>query len=565
MDTLQFYPTPAALARQAWRMFEKDLFGRVLEPSAGRGHLLSALIESEKYRWRNPIGRVDVIEINVEHHPVLREKGFHVVDVDFLNHRSSISYDAIIMNPPFRNGVDHVLHAWDLLKDGELVAIINAETVRNPNSAKRKHLLNLIEEYGRVEFVQSAFEDPDTLRRTAVEVALVHMKKATKIELPDFSTLMREDDREDIQVQAGPLNELALPDGTIKNTVRAFQAAVEAMKQACIAEATANYYAALIAVKKNEPQDDSEHTGKQPEVPAIRFGNLQKTINERYDALKEKAWRKVLEATEFTSRFTNKVREDIEGKLNELVTMEFTVQNIYALLDGLIASRSELDMQMLEDVFDKITRYTTVGNRAYYHGWKSNDAHRLGWKIKKRRFILPHMAASFTRDVSWDACRLLDDIDRAFAFLDGKTEPMYAMSQSIERHKDAIASRQRISSDYFDIRFFSGAGTMHFFPKRQDLLDRLNLLVGQRRQWIPDNFAEAPAAFREQYEKADKVTQKMEAILANNPHWWRTSNKELAAAYEKGREASGVSAWDALSADEAHPQLPLLDEPEQAA
>lgn len=31
------------------------------------------------------------------------------------------------MTPPFASGVEHVLKAWNLLYDGELVAILNAE------------------------------------------------------------------------------------------------------------------------------------------------------------------------------------------------------------------------------------------------------------------------------------------------------------------------------------------------------------------------------------------------------------------------------------------------------
>ena len=172
-DAFQFYPTPAMLAIKAWHMFDKGAIRRVLEPSAGRGDLLEPLKERTRYSRVT----VDTIELNIAHHPTLREKGYRVIDTDFLNFQSPVGYSHIVLNPPFHAGVDHVLHAWDILRDGQIVAILNAETIDNPYSAKRKQLVRLIEQFGRVEYVRSAFQDPDTLRKTDVRVALIHLKK----------------------------------------------------------------------------------------------------------------------------------------------------------------------------------------------------------------------------------------------------------------------------------------------------------------------------------------------------------------------------------------------------
>lgn len=86
-------------------------------------------------------------------------------------------YSHCLMNPPFKYAVDHVIKAFNLLIHGELVAIVNAETIRNPCSKKKQLLVDWIAEYGSVEFIESAFTEPDTLRRTRVEVALIHLEK----------------------------------------------------------------------------------------------------------------------------------------------------------------------------------------------------------------------------------------------------------------------------------------------------------------------------------------------------------------------------------------------------
>jgi len=90
-------------------------------------------------------------------HATLNAHGLRVVGMDFLQMKDASQYSAIIMNPPFSAGAQHVLKAWEVLWDGEIAAIINAETVRNHCDRYRQRLVTLIEECGRVEFVQEAF------------------------------------------------------------------------------------------------------------------------------------------------------------------------------------------------------------------------------------------------------------------------------------------------------------------------------------------------------------------------------------------------------------------------
>lgn len=528
-DPFQFYPTPPALARKVWSMFDDAQIKRVLEPSAGRGDLLAPLSELDGYRWR--VIPVDVIELNIDHHPLLREKGYRVVDTDFLKFRSPVGYSHIVLNPPFHAGVDHALHAWDILRDGQIVAILNAETVDNPYTEKRRHLVRLIEQHGCVEYVEAAFQDPDTLRKTDVRVALVYLKKETEITFDVTEWLTPE--KQDRPDAVNPPQELALPNSTIKNTVRAFNAAVRAMERAVMAEAQATYYARMIEVRL--PTDDED---KRPSLTQGRgqYADVAETISERYDQLKEHAWRKVLGASDFTSRFSRKVRQDIERQIDELIQMEFTVENIYALIGGLIESKTELDMQMLEEVFDQITRYHSE-NVHYYRGWKSNDKHRLGCKIRATRFILPHMRESFGEDVSWDGKELLRDIDRAFAMLDGKYEPTFGMLDAVQRHNALLRDAQRVASDYFDIRYYKGAGTMHFFPRRKDLIERLNRIVGKRRQWIPEHPSEG---FETQYRQANRVTRSMLDHLRSR-RWGRPSDSELYEAHAQACADLGIN------------------------
>lgn len=129
MDPYQFYPTPASLAERVWALLKKGNWARVLEPQAGNGDLALACPDwKREYGDRVPI---DCCEINLEHHPTLRAKGLNVVGTDFLQFRNGHCYDVIIQNPPFSQGAKHVLHAWDIAWDCELVSIINASTINS--------------------------------------------------------------------------------------------------------------------------------------------------------------------------------------------------------------------------------------------------------------------------------------------------------------------------------------------------------------------------------------------------------------------------------------------------
>ena len=101
------------------------------------------------------------------------------------------------MNPPFANGVKHVLHAWDILFSGEMVAIVNAETIRNAFSNERQLLIKIIEDNnGTVEFVTDAFQSDDTEVKAVVEVAIIHLVKKQDIKTSYITGLKKEKRRQ---------------------------------------------------------------------------------------------------------------------------------------------------------------------------------------------------------------------------------------------------------------------------------------------------------------------------------------------------------------------------------
>jgi len=294
----QYYPTPDWLGREMWKRFKGPVV-RVLEPSAGDGALIRAAASRDLFVGSR---RVDAIEIDPSRHPALKasDRRVAVVGYDFLEFKMGAIYSHIIMNPPFAQGAKHVLHAWNILYDGEIVALLNAETVRNAFSAERQLLVRLIEQHGEVEFISDAFKGEGVARDTDVEVALVYLRKKV-----DASTLvgdilvgLGEDgvDGEALGKGYVPPTELALPNRFVENSVRAFKAAVEAMRQAALADARAGYYAALLGETMAQTMLDGPSLKANFSVGAVR-----EDLARRYDGLKDRAWTNVLRSTQVTA------------------------------------------------------------------------------------------------------------------------------------------------------------------------------------------------------------------------------------------------------------------------
>jgi len=121
---LQFFETPAAVARRMIELARLSGAERILEPEAGLGAILRA-IETDNV-W---VTAVEIDEQNFRHllglNPPYR---LEVVNAEFLAWAKSTDerFDVVLMNPPFSDHQDiaHIKAAWALLnRGGRLVAV----------------------------------------------------------------------------------------------------------------------------------------------------------------------------------------------------------------------------------------------------------------------------------------------------------------------------------------------------------------------------------------------------------------------------------------------------------
>lgn len=116
----QFFETPPGVVARLLRAADVSPGQFVLEPSAGRGAIASAVAA------RGAV--VDCIEIDPEYAEDIRAAGYarKLTVADFLTAPPDPSYDRVVMNPPFAKGADvrHVTHALRFVRAGGCLAAV---------------------------------------------------------------------------------------------------------------------------------------------------------------------------------------------------------------------------------------------------------------------------------------------------------------------------------------------------------------------------------------------------------------------------------------------------------
>lgn len=171
-DGLDFFPTPAGIAQQMIEAAEIKEGMRVLEPSAGMGHIAEQIRESGV----DP----DVVEFSSSRRELLEAKGFNVVANDFME--ASGEYDRIIMNPPFsdRRDAQHVQHAYGLLKPGGRLVAIMGEGVFFGQDKKATEFREWLDSVGGTseKLPDGSFLDSSLPVNTGVNARMVVIEKA---------------------------------------------------------------------------------------------------------------------------------------------------------------------------------------------------------------------------------------------------------------------------------------------------------------------------------------------------------------------------------------------------
>ena len=385
------------------------------------------------------------------------------------------------MNPPFSNGEKHLLKAIKMMKfGGQIVCLLNAETVRNPYTQLRKELADLLEKYeASIEYIDEAFEKAE--RKTDVEIALIY------IDIPyddnDGKTSIYEhmakakEYREPSKQEA---TELEVSD-FIKAVVNRYNIEIESGIELI------NTY------NRMKPYLNSAIKSDLYDSPILLLtdadGRHQITVNEYVKKVRYKYWAGLLSNDKFVGKLTSKLQDFYRGQINEYSNYEFSEYNIYTLLTEMNASiKSGIEEEAIA-IYDRLTEEHSYypeckKNRYLYNGWKTN----LSWKLDKKT-ILPCYGVFSSWDGkprTYEACKVLSDIERVLNFFAGKMTCDVSLGDTIERYFRSGITKN-IPLKYFNVTFYK-KGTVHITYTNQELIDRYNIYAAQSKGWLPPSY-----------------------------------------------------------------------------
>lgn len=500
MFNSELYPTPdntIQLMIDALGISFRWLKNRkVLDPSAGLGNILD-LVKARCYpndndrhyndrynRDRNEDRPLYACEINAQAQAVLREKRYKMLESDFFAFNGDgHKFDVILMNPPFSNGIKHLLHAWNVVASGgtKIACLLNAENLKNPNSKDKQLLLSIIDEHGSWESIGQPFKNAE--RRTAVEVALVTLQKPEEDEFVQFDVGDYDKDAPQYQqVEFG--SNLPVSGSHIAALVARYDATVAQINDIFDAESAIKFYTTID--DKDYPSHKRKNLSLDVLVSASRFSvkNKADVIME----IKKHFWGYVFHKTDMERFMTSAVREQFNDFVESNKSIAFTVSNIKRAYETLMLAGDEIIKQCILSTFDTFTSFHEK-NKVHHEGWVTNKA----WKLNDKKIIYPR-----AMKVDWQGIGLdygndkpLNDLDVVMCHLSGTAvNDITYMRDAIKSHCRGLGENgkrhdAKIESTFFYLRCYK-KGTVHVYPKDKNLWNQLNITVAQYRNWIGD-------------------------------------------------------------------------------
>ncbi len=515
----EFYPTPPDLIAKMIKGVDLDTVRYVLEPSAGKADIPTFLSIAKEYiydRWRyrnmdmskqeimdyivehdvvdkmrssSEIGHqyykdyLDIDCIERDHHlkALIENRGFRVIASDFLKFDGDKKYDLIIMNPPFSNGDEHLLHAIKIGKKygGQIICLLNAETIKNPYSNKRKDLIRQLDEFGATyEFIENAFLTSE--RPTGVGVVIVRFKIPSPFD-SSHSKLWDELQNQSFEAEeADPITDL-IDEEYRRQEVELYKKELEVGKRLiCEYNALLPYLSSTFKAGKNEPilwlsvGSNNDYSYKQ-----IDFNQYLKKLRYKY-------WYELLHNPKFMGNLTSNLRQQYFERITELSNFDFSFSNICTVQIDILKNMVQGVEDKILDLFESFTyRHSTEceKNIHYFNGWKTNKAFMINKKV-----IIPYLRA--WDDIwkkfkyNYEILSFFSDIEKTLDFLDqGSTIDCVNMANFFNYYED-LQQTKGLHFKYFDLNFYK-KGTCHITFTNDEVIKKLNIFGCQKKGWLP--------------------------------------------------------------------------------
>lgn len=434
-------------------------------------------------------------------HELRREKrilsqveDFYIVHDDFLTFDTRKRYDLILMNPPFADGDAHLLKAITLLAPGgHLRCLLNAETLRNPYSNRRKELQKTLSEMNAdITYLGACFDH--TERSTDVNVAMIRLHKP--------ATTYRSRIWEEMEQAAKPefedeeVRDITVTD-LIANRVSHFNLECDA---------------ALSLLREYEgmrPYIMQGNDRYSKPIIDLQVGGRDANPNRLLRLIRAKYWDELLKNPQFVSRMTSDIRNEYCTKVDEMANYDFSLYNIRRVMleiqGQLLSGAKDSILSLFETLSAQHSWYPECENNIhYYNGWATNKAHAVN-----RKCIIPCYGMfgmeSYNkgRFYAYKAHEFLADLEKALDYLTASPgdETNY-LSMALDA-AERTGETKNIDLRYFKVTFYK-KGTCHITFHDQAVVDKLNIFCAREKNWLPPYYGK---------KKYDEMTSEEKAVV----------------------------------------------------
>ena len=451
-----------------------------------------------------------------------------IVHNDFMTFASKKHYDLILMNPPFANGDKHLMKAIQMQQEngGKILCILNAETLLNLYSNKRKFLMNTLNNLGaKIQFVDNGFSDAE--RQTDVRVALIY------IDIPEpehHSEIYEKFQKAKEYKESAEENSSKLTTTNfLEDLIAQYNEEME-LGIALIDE----FNALLPYLNRNVVGDAGGYTNLALKVGNEAVGYTDSPKNKFINLTRHKYWTSLLNNEKFTGMLTKNLKDEYSSMISKFAEYDFTMFNIQTLMNDMNAGLQDGIEKTILDLFEKFSfKHTYIDgadkNIHYYNGWKTNKAH-----IVNKKVILPCNGAF--SDWKWDkqplnvynCVELPADIQKALNYLDGGKTEEVNLNAVITKARDECNYR-KIDTKYFYVSFFK-KGSMWLEFKDMDLLKRFNIYASRHLGYLPPTYGDKH--YNDMTEEEKQVIDSFQGKddyekIMRNPSYYLSTNTNL--------------------------------------
>lgn len=492
----ELYPTPNEIACKMVALVDLNRVRTILEPSAGYGNLATAVVRAyDIHHYRGFSERecdpflsdvIDLVEIDEKCRAYLKSKNANVVAKDFLKLQTFKRYDLIIMNPPFSDGVKHLLKAIEMQKyGGQIVCLLNSETIGNPYTLERKTLIEKIEQYnGKVYDYGACFANSERPTDVNVSCVYIDIPKGAQSDILDGLEKANEVEHQEPSESRQLSSELD----------EYMRAVVGQYRREC--EAGLKLINEFFAISQKSLTSFTDKF-KQPILELKVYGKSDGDIENRYlERVRHKYWEAFFARPEICRKMTGEMQSEFYSRLDELKKIEFNLDNIYELqirmTKDTIGSIENAIMDLFHEFALEHSWYPECANNIhhYYNGWATNKCGVINKKV-----IIPlsgfrdSYSGHGTKILSLDytPTRKIADIEKVFSYLDTGITDCWETVENVMAKAQNEGQAQNIEFKYFTVTFYK-KGTAHIVFKDMELLKRFNIFAGQHEGGLPPSY-----------------------------------------------------------------------------